>query len=55
MLVEPKTGRPEIVDGREMYVVTGRTQNLPLVKAYFEKENGMLRRLVYFIDTAVGP
>jgi len=55
MLVEPKTGRPEVVDGQEMYVVTGRTQNLPLVKAYFEKESGMLHRLVYFIDTAVGP
>jgi hypothetical protein len=55
MLIEPKTGRPEIVDGSEMYVVTGRTQNLPLVKVYFEKESGMLHRLVYFIDTAVGP
>jgi len=55
MLIEPKTGRPEVIDGRETYVVTGHTQNLPLVKAYFEKESGMLARLVYFIDTTVGP
>ena len=55
MLIEPKTGRPEVVNGVEMNVITGRTQNLPLVKAYFQKESGMLSRLVYFIDTAVGP
>jgi hypothetical protein len=55
MLVEPKVGRPEVIDGREVYVVTGRTQNLPTVKAYFEKENGMLARLVYFTDTPFGP
>jgi hypothetical protein len=55
MLIEPKVGRPEVIDGREVYVVTGRTQNLPTVKAYFEKENGMLARLVYFTDTPFGP
>ena len=38
-----------------MYVVTGHTKNLPKVTAYFEKESGMLRRLVYQIDTFVGP
>jgi hypothetical protein len=35
--------------------MTGRTQNLPLVKAYFDKESGMLVRLVYHIDTPFGP
>ena len=55
LLINPQMGRPEVIKGREMYVVTGRTANLPRVDAYFEKENGMLARLVYFIDTTVGP
>jgi hypothetical protein len=54
LLMEPKMERPEVVGGREVYVISGRTQNLPLVKAYFEKENGMLTRLVYYTDTSFG-
>ena len=54
MLMEPKVQRPEVIDGRELYVVTGRTQNLPKVTAYFEKESGMLARLVYDVDTLFG-
>jgi len=46
---------PEVVGNRELYVVTGRTENLPQVKLYFEKDTGMLVRLVYFIDTSFGP
>jgi hypothetical protein len=46
---------PEVVGNRELYVVTGRTENLPQVKLYFEKDTGMLVRLVYFIDTPFGP
>ena len=55
LLLEPKMERPEVIDGAEVYVVTGHTKNLPKVNAYFEKENGMLARLVYYIDTFVGP
>jgi len=55
LVLEPKVERPEVIDGREMYVLSGRTQYLPKVTAYFEKESGMLRRLVYQIDTFVGP
>jgi len=47
--------RPEVINGGEVYVITGHTKNLPKVNAYFEKENGMLARLVYYIDTFVGP
>ena len=32
----------------------GRTRYLPRVTGYFAKENGMLRRLVYYIDTPFG-
>ncbi|MBI2185778.1 MAG: photosynthetic reaction center cytochrome c subunit [Acidobacteria bacterium] len=55
ILIEPRMDRPEVVMGRELNVVRGRTQNLPLVKLYFEKESGMLRRLVYNIESSFGP
>lgn len=55
ILMEPRMDRPEIVMGRELNVVRGRTQNLPLVKLYFEKESGMLRRIVYNQDSSAGP
>lgn len=54
MLMNAHMDRPEIVDGRELYVVSGRTQYLPRVNAYFDKESGMLRRLRYYIDTPFG-
>lgn len=55
LLMEPKMERPEIAYGRELYVVSGRTQNLPRVTAYFEKDSGMLRRLRYHLTTPFGP
>jgi len=55
LLLEPKMERPEVVFGRELWVVSGRTQNLPRVTAYFEKDTGMLRRLRYYLTTPVGP
>jgi hypothetical protein len=55
LLVDAKMDRPENVLGRELYVVSGRTQSLPQVKAYFDKESGMLRRLRYSINTPFGP
>jgi len=55
ILMEPRMDRPEIVMGRELNVVRARMPNLPLVKLYFEKESGMLRRIVYNQDSAAGP
>ena len=55
LLLDAKMERPEVINGAEVYVVSGHTKNLPRVKAYFEKENGMLARLVYYTDTFVGP
>jgi hypothetical protein len=55
LLLDAKMERPEVINGAEVYVVSGHTKNLPRVKAYFEKENGMLARLVYYMDTFVGP
>lgn len=55
ILMEPRMDRPEIVMGRELNVVRGRMPNLPLVKLYFEKESGILRRIVYNLDSSAGP
>ena len=55
LILDPQVDHPEVVAGRELYVVTGHTQNQPLVKLYFEKDSGMLVRTVYSIDSSVGP
>jgi hypothetical protein len=55
ILQEPRMDRPEVVMGRELNVVRGRMPNLPLVKLYFEKESGLLRRVVYTQESAAGP
>ncbi len=55
MLLEPKMDRPErIRGGRDVDVITAKTRNLPKVQAYFEKETGMLARLVYYNETIFG-
>ena len=55
ILVDPKVDHPEVVNGRELYVVSARTQALPMVKLYFEKDSGLLTRLVYHTDSIFGP
>ena len=55
LISNPQVDHPEVVGNRELYVVSGRTENLARVKLYFEKDTGMLVRLVYFIDTSFGP
>jgi hypothetical protein len=55
ILLEPRMDRPEVVMGRELNVVRGRMPNLPLVKLYFEKESGLLRRIVYNQESSAGP
>ena len=54
MLLEPKMDRSEMIDGHEDFVITAKTQNLPRVQAYFEKNTGMLERLVYYNDSYFG-
>jgi hypothetical protein len=54
MLLEPKMERPAVLRGHEVFVVSGKTRNLPKVDAYFNKDTGMLERLVYFNDTLFG-
>ena len=54
LILDPKVSNPEAFGGRERYVVTGRTQNLPFVKLWFDKDGGMLARLEYQTDSVFG-
>jgi hypothetical protein len=54
MLLEPKLEHPEVIGNHEVYVVTAKTRNLPKVQAYFEKDTGLLARLVYYNETLFG-
>ena len=54
LILDAKVSNPEAFGGRERYVVTGRTQNLPLVKLWFDKDGGMLARLEYQTDSVFG-
>ena len=44
----------ERIGDREAYVVSGRTPFLVLVKLYFDKDSGLLMRLIYYVETVVG-
>ena len=44
----------EKVDNHDAYVLAGRTGVLPLVKLYFDKDSGLLVRLVSQTETALG-
>lgn len=54
LLVEPTVDGIEQIDGDDVYVVSGRTAYLPQVRLSFDKASGLLRRLEYFTDAAVG-
>jgi hypothetical protein len=54
VLTERRVAGLEMLDGREVYVVSGRTAYLPLVKLAFDKESGLLRRLEYYTEAGVG-
>lgn len=44
----------EQINGRDTYVVSGRTAVLPLVRLYFDKESGMIVRVLYYKQSLVG-
>jgi hypothetical protein len=54
VLSESQVSGLEKIGNRDVYVITGRTAYLPLVQVYFDKESGLLRRLVYYTDAGVG-
>ncbi len=42
------------INGRETYVVSGNTRVLPVVQLYFDKDSGLLVRVMHQIDSVVG-
>ncbi len=46
--------KPEKVDGHETNVVLGLTKGQPPVKLYFDKDSGLLVRMVHYTDTPLG-
>jgi hypothetical protein len=46
---------PDEIGGSEADVLSGRMRALPLVKVYFDRESGLLVRIVYHTESAVGP
>lgn len=54
VLTERRVTGLEIIDGRDVYVIAGRTAYLPVVRIAFDKESGLLRRLEYFTEAGVG-
>ncbi len=49
-----RRGRPETVNGVECNVLNGQAQGRPAVRLYFEKESGLLLRMVRYADTPMG-
>jgi hypothetical protein len=47
--------KPELIDRREAYVVSGRSAGSTAIRLYFDKESGALSRLVYNTETLFGP
>ncbi len=45
---------PEVVDGREAYVITGTAEGQPSWKFYFDQQSGLMVRLVRYADSALG-
>jgi outer membrane lipoprotein-sorting protein len=53
-LVQLRVVRPDKIGDREMNVVIGRVAGQPPMRLYFDKETGLLVRLVRFVETALG-
>lgn len=49
-----RTGKPEKIGGREVWVLLGITHGQPPVKLYFDKQSGLLLRQVRYAETPVG-
>jgi hypothetical protein len=49
-----RRGRPETLEGKECEVVNGSGPGRPAMRLYFDKESGLLVRMVRYADTPVG-
>ena len=44
----------EKIDGRDTYLVVGRSETQPPLRLYFDKESGFLLRLIRYAETPLG-
>ena len=44
----------EKIDGHETYLVVGRSESLPSLRLYLDKESGLLLRLIRYAETPLG-
>lgn len=54
VFAEFKSAKPETVDGKEVNVVLGSDPGQPPVKLYFDKQTGLLVRMLRFANTPLG-
>jgi len=54
LFTEVKTTGIEKVNGRAVYVITGRREHQPPMRLYLDQESGLLVRLVRYDETPVG-
>jgi outer membrane lipoprotein-sorting protein len=45
---------PEKIDGKEMYVVSGKPENMKPVRLYFDAQTGLLTRVLRYTEVALG-
>jgi len=45
---------PEKIDGKEMYVVSGKPENMKPVRLYFDVQTGLLTRVLRYTEVALG-
>jgi hypothetical protein len=55
MLNNLKTGSPSVIDDRDVSMVQGTTPSGTVVSLYFDDQTGMLRRMMRYVESPVGP
>ena len=54
ILSEVHVELPDKISGHEVNIIAGRTEGLPLVRLYFDKQSGLLVRLVHYGESPLG-
>ena len=49
-----KTGKPEKIGDRDVYVVSGFNAGEPMVRFYFDESSGLLLRMLRYVDSPLG-
>jgi hypothetical protein len=54
LFTEVKTGKPEKIGDRDVYVVSGLNAGKPAARFYFDESSGLLLRLLRYVDSPLG-